>query len=118
MSFQSIKTATFFPKIIVKDKTELAKTAVSGGVAISTASLVETQIDERTSLDPNSTAVQVGSGAVGMYVAMKVKPLTDRAVDGVVSGGRFVASKTILRKKNKVETETPLTTEPVTPPQQ
>lgn len=65
-------------------KTEIAKWAVQAVVSAKVSSFTSDQLVERTDLDEDSIAVDIGSSVVGYVVASKLRPVTDAAVDTVV----------------------------------
>jgi hypothetical protein len=66
-------------------KTDIAKMAVQMAVAMKSTQIVEQQVVQLTSLDPDGVTVKVGSTVAGHFVAYKLKPFSDKAVDIAIS---------------------------------
>lgn len=60
---------------------DLAKMAVGVAIGYKVQTVAANSIDEHTSLEKDSATVQIGSGVLGMYVATKLGPISDKAID-------------------------------------
>lgn len=82
-------------------KTEIAQNAARLAVSAVTAGAATAAVDELTDIDTdNNKFVEIGCGAFGYYVGLKLKPVTDAAVEKAANR----LSKIKLRK-TKTETE-------------
>jgi hypothetical protein len=60
---------------------DLAKMCIDVAVGYKVQHVAANAIDDHTSLEKDSAPVQIGAGVIGMYVATKLSPITDKAVD-------------------------------------
>lgn len=83
---------------------DLAKMAVGVAIGYKVQTVAANAIDDHTSLDKDSAPVQIGTGVLGMYVATKLLPITDKAIDTTFD---FVIAQREKRreKKNKNDSE-------------
>jgi len=86
-------------------KRELAKDVAFGATSVAVTSASNHALEATTDIDTDATSVSVGTTVVGIVVAWKLKPLTDRGVDRVAN--TFSAIRTARREKklSKQETE-------------
>jgi hypothetical protein len=76
----------------------VVKFVVKSIVAAKTAQLTEDALVDYTSLEEDSTTVDIAGAVVGWYVSDKLKPVTDGIVDKTAD---FVVSKREARKAKK-----------------
>lgn len=60
---------------------DLAKMCIGVAIGYKVQNVTANAIDDHTSLDEDSAPVQIATGVLGMYVAAKLVPITDKAVD-------------------------------------
>jgi hypothetical protein len=78
---------------------DLAKMCIGVAIGYKVQTVAAHAVDEHTSLEEDSAAVQIGTGVLGMYVATKVDPITEKAVDTVFDF--VIAQRDKRREKNK-----------------
>ena len=79
---------------------DLAKMIVDTAITFEVSRRASRAITEHTSFDEDSRAVNVGTTVFGMYVATKLSPITDKAVNVTFD---FVAKQRARRQAKKDE---------------
>lgn len=80
---------------------KIAKGIVKSIVAIKTSQFAQDKITDYTHYEKDDMVVKISTGIIGGYVASKVSPVTDYAVDKAAD---FVTAKWQARKDKKNDT--------------
>lgn len=76
----------------------VAKWLILSAIDLKTTQIVRDTADNYTRFDRNSTAVNLGAGAIGMVVAHACMPVADKIVD---TSANFIAEQRAKRSAKK-----------------
>lgn len=82
-------------------KTEFAKDATSTLVAMQATGIIRNLLNNNTEVNVNGIPVRFGCWIAGEFVAMSVRPLSDKAVDFTIAKFKTFKQNRKDRKTNK-----------------